>query len=409
MDKQALEKVFKRIEGFKDDMVQLQKDIVPIKAMSPTVGGTGELKKAKFLEGVLKDFCDEIKYYNCPYPGADGDVRPNLVGIIKGKSSEKKFWLMAHMDVVPEGELKLWKTDPWTATVKDGKIYGRGVEDNNQAIVTSIFAMKALKAEGIKPNYDVGLLFVSDEETGNAYGIDWLLANHDIVGKNDLIITPDAGDTKGEQIEVAEKARMWIKVTTNGVQSHAARPDLGRNAHRANAYLICKVDQIAKEYPEKNDMYDHIMTSFEPTKKENNVPNVNTIPGQDIIYFDCRILPEHDKDKFFEKFQKACKEVEKECEVKIDLEQMINVPASYTDPKSPVVQAVMLATKEIHGVNPKPVGIGGGTVASEFRAKGIPAIDYTKLDDTLHQPNEYCVIDNMVWDAKVWAHIALQD
>jgi len=50
---------------------------------------------------------------------------------------------MAHIDVVPEGDLYLWDTNPWEAVVKDGKIYGRGTEDNQQGLVSSVFTLRA--------------------------------------------------------------------------------------------------------------------------------------------------------------------------------------------------------------------------------------------------------------------------
>ena len=55
------------------------------------------------------------------------------------------------------------------------------------------------------------------------------------------------------------------------------------------------------------------------------------------------------------------------------------------------------------------MGIGGGTVAALFRRAGIRGGLLVALDETAHQPNEYCIIDNMVGDAKVFAHIMLQD
>jgi succinyl-diaminopimelate desuccinylase len=54
------------------------------------------------------------------------------------------------------------------------------------------------------------------------------------------------------------------------------------------------------------------------------------------------------------------------------------------------------------------MGIGGGTVAAVFRRAGFPAACWSKLDETAHQPNEYCIIDNMVGDAMVYGHIFLQ-
>jgi succinyl-diaminopimelate desuccinylase len=57
----------------------------------------------------------------------------------------------------------------------------------------------------------------------------------------------------------------------------------------------------------------------------------------------------------------------------------------------------------------KAMGIGGGTVAALFRRSGFEAACWSRIDETAHQPNEYCIIDNMVGDAKVFAHIFLQE
>jgi len=67
------------------------------------------------------------------------------------------------------------------------------------------------------------------------------------------------------------------------------------------------------------------------------------------------------------------------------------------------------AIKAIYKIKAKPMGIGGGTVAALFRRAGLYVAAWSKIDDVCHQPNEYCVIDNMVNDCKVFAHICLQD
>jgi succinyl-diaminopimelate desuccinylase len=63
----------------------------------------------------------------------------------------------------------------------------------------------------------------------------------------------------------------------------------------------------------------------------------------------------------------------------------------------------------VYGKAGKAMGIGGGTVAALFRRAGFDAACWSRLDETAHQPNEYCIIDNMVGDAKVFAHIFLQE
>ncbi|HEX2695281.1 MAG TPA: M20/M25/M40 family metallo-hydrolase [Acidobacteriota bacterium] len=74
-----------------------------------------------------------------------------------------------------------------------------------------------------------------------------------------------------------------------------------------------------------------------------------------------------------------------------------------------VVTALQAAVKEVYRKEAKASGIGGGTVAAVFRRRGFEAACWSKIDDTAHQPDEYSVIDNMVGDAKVYAHVFLQE
>ncbi len=65
---------------------------------------------------------------------------------LRGKNPSQTLWVMTHTDVVPAGDIKLWTTtQPFEPLVKEGKVYGRGSEDNMQSMVASIFAVKALK------------------------------------------------------------------------------------------------------------------------------------------------------------------------------------------------------------------------------------------------------------------------
>jgi succinyl-diaminopimelate desuccinylase len=64
---------------------------------------------------------------------------------------------MSHLDVVPEGERSLWHSDPWKVIVKDGAVIGRGVEDNQQGLVASVFATLAFIHQGIVPERTIKL------------------------------------------------------------------------------------------------------------------------------------------------------------------------------------------------------------------------------------------------------------
>jgi succinyl-diaminopimelate desuccinylase len=317
---------------------------------------------------------------------------------------------MTHTDIVPPGELSLWHGNPYKAWVEKGRVYGRGVEDNQQDMVASLFAVKALRAEGIVPNYDIGIALVADEETGSRKGIDYVIQNHKIFRKQDLIIVPDAGNETGTMIEVAEKSLLWLKFKTLGKQAHGSTPEKGINSFKAASFFIAALNDLYKIYPGRDKLFDPPISTFEPTKKEANVPNVNTIPGEDVFFMDSRILPKFKVQEVEKTIRKIAAKVEKTFKVKIHAEVQQKAPAAPpTSIQAPVVQALKKAVKAVYKKDAKAMGIGGGTVAAVFRRAGFPAACWAKLDETAHQPNEYCIIDNMVGDAKVFGHIFLQE
>jgi succinyl-diaminopimelate desuccinylase len=220
MDKTA---VFTQIDNFKQEMTQALMALISIPAVAPENGGDGEDQKAQCLIQLLQEAgFDKIERYDAVDPRVSSGKRPNVVAYLYGTSDQKRLWIITHMDVVPAGEEAAWtETKPFNPTLKGDCIFGRGSEDNGQSLVASIYAMKALKQLGIKPEFTVGLAFVADEEQGSEYGIQYLL-NKGIFRPNDLIVVPDSGNENGSFIEVAEKSILWLKIRTLGKQHMAA-------------------------------------------------------------------------------------------------------------------------------------------------------------------------------------------
>ncbi|MEE8378705.1 MAG: M20 family metallo-hydrolase [Candidatus Aminicenantaceae bacterium] len=404
-------KITDTIDSFRNRMIDMQIKLCSFPAISPSSGGEGETKKAEFLLEFLNDggFTD-IEVFKAPDPDSPSGDRPNILATYKGKKSSKKIWIMTHMDVVPPGELAQWVGNPFEAWAKEGKIFGRGVEDNQQDMVASLFALKALQAHGVLPTFDVGIALVADEETGSDKGISYVLNQTKAFSKEDLIIVPDTGNEDGTMIEVSEKSILWLKFTAHGKQAHGSTPEKGINSFRANSFLVTELNKLYSLFGENDPLFDPPISTFEPTKKEANVPNINTIPGKDVFYMDSRILPRYSIPDVEDKIREMIKRIEKDFSVTITMEEEQRAPAAPpTSPDAPVVQVLKKAVKDIYGLEAKPTGIGGGTVAAVFREAGFEAACWSKLDDTAHMPNEYCVIDNMVNNAKVFAHILLQD
>jgi len=416
------EKIFSFIENSAGLAVELERELCKHPAISPESGGEGELDKCEFLQGWLKaQGITQLERYDAPDSRAKGGVRPSLVATIPGRDdtpgsagSEKgRFWIMSHIDVVPPGEAKLWKSDPWKLEVAEGgkRIIGRGVEDNQQGLTSSVLAALALVKQGIRPSRTVKLLFASDEENGSAYGVGWILKNHpDLFQKNDLVLVPDSGDETGSVIEIAEKNQVWMKFTTKGLQAHAAAPDSGVNAYLAGADLTLRLHYgLSEKFSEKDPLFEPDYSTFQPTKKEPNVPNINTIPGEDVFYVDMRILPLHSVDDVIKEVERIKSEVEAKHGVTITCTIGQRHESPPTSPDSPLIKFLSKNVEEIYGVKTRNTGIGGGTFAAFLRKLGIDCAVWCRIGHSAHQPNEYALLENILGDAKVMALMMISD
>jgi succinyl-diaminopimelate desuccinylase len=411
IDQAIFETVGKRIDSYREAMIQMQIGLTAIPALSPDNGGDGEYEKARFLLSNLRDFgFTGILEINAPDGRVSSGVRPNIIATIPGKKKMRTVWILTHLDIVPPGEMKFWDRDPYQGYVKEDRIYGRGAEDNQQDLVASLFAARAFLDEHIVPESNIGLTFVSDEETASRWGLAYLLQHeNNPFKKTDLLVIPDSGNEQGTMIEVAEKSIYWLRFKTIGKQCHASKPELGNNAFLAASHLVVRLNELHQAFDALDNLYHPPMSTFQPTKKEMNVPNVNTIPGEDVFYLDCRILPQYPLKEVYGQIRSMADEIERRFSVIIEIEAVQDVQAPPPTPgNAPVVLALRKAIRSVYQVHANPEGIGAGTVAAYFRRDGYPAAVWCRIGQTAHQPNENCLIASMMGNAKVYAHLFLQ-
>jgi succinyl-diaminopimelate desuccinylase len=364
------------------EMLSVFSKMISIPAVSPVSGGTGEGKRADYLQKVLASWGLKVTRYD--YKDKSKVNRSNLV--VKYGKKARTLWLISHIDTVSAGDIKLWKTDPFKAVIRNGSIYGRGTSDDGSGLIPSLYTLKSLM--GKKLRYNVGLVLAADEENGSAYGVHKLLKER-IFEKEDMFIIPDWGNPKGSEIEIAEKSLLWLKFTVKGKQVHASDPDLGLNAFKASAIFALQADSfLHKKYTKKTSLFPDGST-FEMTKHEKNVDSINILPGTDVFYMDCRIIPDYDPSAVIGDLKRLASK--QRAKIKIEVDNREDTPAP-TSPKSEVVLAISKAIRKELGMTPRPIGLGGGTVAKPLRASGFDVVVWKIEDNVAHQPNEYAKI-----------------
>ncbi|WP_285904856.1 M20 family metallo-hydrolase [Pseudodesulfovibrio pelocollis] len=399
-----MDALFAALDGQTETVYDLQRRLTAIPALGPKNGGDGEKQKAEFLMEYVKSMgIGDVREFRAPDDSVTCGYRPSVAAVIPGKDTSRTLWVISHTDIVPPGDLALWKTDPYILERDGDTLIGRGVEDNQQGIVSSLIAARVLLDQGVTPEINFGMLFVADEETGSIKGLDYLVREHtDIFSPNDLFLVPDFGEPDSGMIEVAEKSMFWLKIIIEGRQCHASTPGQGINTLVAAADFILRIRELERIYDAEDPIYDPPRSTFQPTKKEANVENVNTIPGRDVFYVDSRVLPIYDLDDVLETIKEFGREVENVHGVTVSYERtMYEQAAPATPVDSEIVQRTLASVVKVYGSTPRLVGVGGGTVAAFLRRRGFNAVVWATLNHNAHQPNEWSSIKNTIGDAKV--------
>ena len=400
----SLEELLQTVDSFRSDMVDALTELIRVPAIGPESGGEGEFERARYVRDLV-DKCgfDDVEMFDALDERVRLRLRPNIVAKKQGRS-EQSVWVISHMDTVPPGDLDSWSYPPFSPKEVDGKLYGLGSEDNGQSLIGSLFAAKALNKLGLEPQRTMALAFVSDEEMGSDKGIKFLI-NEGVFNRNDFIYVPDYGVPEGNAIEIAEKHVIWLKFRVYGKQTHASTPEKGLNAVRVSNQLSSfLVDHLQAKYHGTNGMFMPPASTFEPTKRLQTVGNVNSIPAEDTFFLDMRVLPQYDADEVMATIQNVVKMFEDRSGAKITVEfEQFTRSGPPSSPESVAMMALASAIKDVKGVDAVPKGIGGGTCANLFRLAGLEAYTWETCDEMAHTVNEYCIIDNLVSDARVFA------
>ncbi len=268
---------------------------------------------AELLTGVLKSAgLPVVRYESAPGKVMLMARLPATVNPPAGKP----IVLLHHMDVVPADATR-WPVDPFSATVKDGMIWGRGAVDMKGLGMIHLYAFLTLLRQNVARNREVIFLAVPDEEAGGVLGTRWLLQNH--YAELDPEYVLDEGGcgsrdlyTPGKLvygISVAEKKMIWLKVRAEGTAGHGSQPhDQNPNDRLVRALQrllseplpaaqVTVVDNMRQQLGTlANNKYARAIqqSTIALTTLRSGVgepPKVNVIPSVAEATLDCRVLP----------------------------------------------------------------------------------------------------------------------
>jgi len=174
--------------------------------------------------------------------GLTSNGRVNVVGRWTGtRSTESRSLILnGHLDVVSAGNPALWRDPPFAATVRDGRMYGRGSCDMKSGVTAAIFAVQILKLLGRSPGGDVLVQTVSGEESGGIGTLTTIVKGYRADGA--IVLEPTR-----LRICPIQSGALTFRLRVQGRSIHACMKRLGISAIEKACYLIGRLNEFDRE------------------------------------------------------------------------------------------------------------------------------------------------------------------
>jgi acetylornithine deacetylase len=296
MNTSSRQKLLEKIDQSRDKAVAFLRDMVVI----PSVTGD-EAQIQKFLSNYMTRMGLDVDMWETDWealkkhPGyrpvdRGYEGRPNIVATWKGTGGGRSLLLNGHTDVIPVGGGEGWSDNPWSATIKNGRMYGRGTADMKSGVASHIMAVECLMAAGLRPRGDVYVNVVIDEEVSGHGTLDTVIRGY----KADAGIS---GETSDLAVQPACIGRIWFEIEIHGKPAGIQKRyegisgiELGYKIVKAVADLEAKrVATVTHPlYPNALDTLPCIIGSFSAGNYPSAFPancllkgSMGTVPGED--------------------------------------------------------------------------------------------------------------------------------
>lgn len=302
------------------------------------------------------------------------------------------FCFGGHTDVVPPGNPAAWREDPYSASIDEGRLYGRGAEDMKGAIAAfAVAAKRYLESHnGGMPKGSISFLLTGDEEGPGVNGtpkmLEWLRANGEPLDVC-LVGEPTNPEILGEMVKIGRRGSIITELRVLGKQGHVAYPDLADNPVTT---LVNVLHELKSERLDEGTVY-FPPSNLEVTTVDVGNPSVNVIPETAMARFNIRFNDQHHSDDLKRWMQAVC---QKHCgDEGFELKHRVSGEAFLTPPGD-LSALVVNAIRKV--VNVEPVlSTTGGTSDARVIKDYCPVIEFGTTGRTPHMVNEYVLVEDL--------------
>ncbi len=316
----------------------------------------------------------------------------NLWAIKKGKAGDdgKVFMFAGHTDVVPTGPLEKWTSNPFTPTIRDGMLYGRGAADMKTSLAGFVVATEEFVTTHPDHQGSIAFLITSDEEGPANDGTAIMcerLQKHGQQLDYCVIGEPTSVDQLGDMIKNGRRGSLSGKLRVKGIQAHIAYPHLGKNPiHLAAPAISVLVDT---DWDQGNEYFQP--TSFQISNVHAGTGANNVIPGELVIDFNFRFSTESKPEQLRERLENILKNAGLEYEI-----DWVLGGSPFITGDGYLASALRNAIKAETNIDTE-LSTTGGTSDGRFISKICKeVVEFGPLNATSHKIDECVIVDDVV-------------
>ena len=363
--------------------LELTEALIACHSVTPADGGCQELI-AKRLQAV--GFHTESVV-----SGPENFQVTNLWAIKKGKSGDQGKVLMfaGHTDVVPTGPLEKWDSNPFTPSIRDGILYGRGAADMKTSLAGFVVAAEEFILQHPDHKGSIAFLITSDEEgpakDGTVIMCERLLKqgqrlDYCVIGE------PTSVERLGDMIKNGRRGSLSGKLKVKGIQAHIAYPHLGENPIHLTAPAISAL--VETEWDKGNQYFQP--TSFQISNIHSGTGANNIIPGELTIDFNFRFSTESKPEQLRERVEQILKDAGLNFEIDWHLGG-----SPFITGDGELAGALRKAIKAETHIETE-LSTTGGTSDGRFISKVCKeVVEFGPLNATSHKINECVIVDDV--------------
>ncbi|CEJ11351.1 Succinyl-diaminopimelate desuccinylase [bacterium YEK0313] len=367
------------------DPIELTARLIACPSVTPAEGGA-----LTFIERTLEAGGFTVHRITFSEPGTP-DVE-NLYARIGSGGPHLMF--AGHTDVVPPGETAAWRHDPFSGTIDEGQLYGRGAVDMKGGIGCFMAAaLDHLAAQGGRPKGSISFLITGDEEGPSVNGTEKLIAwaaargerfDHCILGE------PTNPARLGDMIKIGRRGSLSALITVTGRQGHVAYPHLAANPIPPLIAVLAAL--TAKPLDAGTDHFDR--SNLEITSIDVGNGATNVIPQRAVARLNIRFNDQHSLASLKAWIEGVVAKAATET-ITTEIGYARGNSESFLTRPGAFVDMVAGAIAEVTGTRPQ-LSTSGGTSDARFIKNYCPVVEFGLVGETMHAVDERVPVADLV-------------